>query len=764
MGGNSCPQASDVVDTYLKVPQDPTDEYLLQGVTQGSIFYDSLIASTKPSLCYQPEIGNGYIATVPNWDAVYIPGLYNGKCGNIHKARIPSPLRVAVNGTEVANYLDTNKAVFVKHWTVQGVTVEQMFYAHRAYRHVLVMSLKSSGDVGVDLVNSFDISGSDMTGSGCAGSFTNDFKWGPPVVTATNTTYAGTTTDPNDDGVTFTVQLTFDNIPSTLHMVGGQVYDYVFMFSTTVEGDTLTPPPPPRGDLFATHLQEWSKLLDTGIDIWPSAVPTNATVALDGLGLNFNTGEAIARHVNASIYFLRSSIRADWTHGVSPGGIATQNYQGAIFFDMDWYIAPPLRLLHPELARGILQYRYLSLNESKKIATLFGYKGAMFAWTAAHKGSPFGCCDGKGGYEDCLEQHITGDVAVGAWAYYLASGDVDWLREVGYPILQLVAEWVASRVTPRTANGTTVYDIADVLPVDEWCVGSGCGCETPGVANDAQMNAVCKLAMEHFLSAVQVLNETVPPQLLQQYTDIAEHIVILKNTTHNRHTQFTSPTCPGGFGGTHYTPSHTVCPEDVLYLSYPLGEALGVPAEVTQSDYEFFVPVTCEENSGMTTPIHTVVQLDLLGQQLGNVSLMEAEFNRSMYAGCYGPYYVRNEVDKHPDITGGHFDNTHFLTGDGGYLQSLVYGFSGLRVTEAGLRWTVPRLPSGVASFRLRNITWHGVEVTIRYEEGRTEMWRGPSGVLCLTDASGSVHPITPQGTQVQTSAFHFPGLFTTTC
>jgi hypothetical protein len=43
------------------------------------------------------------------------------------------------------------------------------------------------------------------------------------------------------------------------------------------------------------------------------------------------------------------------------------------------------------------------------IAATFGYDGTMVAWTAAYQGRPFGCCSGKGGYEDCLEQHVTGD-------------------------------------------------------------------------------------------------------------------------------------------------------------------------------------------------------------------------------------------------------------------------------------------------------------------------------------------------------------------
>jgi hypothetical protein len=42
------------------------------------------------------------------------------------------------------------------------------------------------------------------------------------------------------------------------------------------------------------------------------------------------------------------------------------------------------------------------------------YQGAMFPWTSAAGGYAFGCCDGNRGgegFENCIEQHITPDVA-----------------------------------------------------------------------------------------------------------------------------------------------------------------------------------------------------------------------------------------------------------------------------------------------------------------------------------------------------------------
>jgi len=59
----------------------------------------------------------------------------------------------------------------------------------------------------------------------------------------------------------------------------------------------------------------------------------------------------------------------------------------------------------------------------------------------------------------------------------------------------------------------------------------------------------------------------------------------------------------------------------------------------------------------------------------------------------------------------------YFLTGSGGYLQSLIYGFSGLRIREPGLvEAYAPVLPPTWKSLTLRNLTFRGQRMDIRIE------------------------------------------------
>ena len=477
----------------------------------------------------------------------------------------------------------------------------------------------------------------------------------------------------------------------------------------------------------------------------------------------------IGAHARSSQYFLFSSLRQDYFPGISPGGLSTQNYQGAVFMDADWWAQPPLYFLAPTLAASILQYRFNTLPVMRGLAKLFGfdaYGGAMSAWTAAYLGNPFGCCSGKGAYEDCLEHHVSGDIAFSAWQYFAATGDEAWLANVGWPLLSGIADYHLGRVTPAPPAradlvGDTPFHVLGVLPIDEWSVGSGCGSETPGVQDDAQMNGVVKASLLLAAAAARVLgNET---QRSQLWDAVGANVVLLYNSSRSHHNQFTSPTCPGGWGGSHYQPSHTVCPSDVEHLAYPLAAVLNTSASDMRADAELFFPLTCRENAGMTTPMHTIIWL-----ALGEQALAAAEFNRSMHAACYGPYGVRNEVDKHADIPGGHFDNTHFVTGDGGLLQALLNGYGGLRIVQGQLQLLQPALPQSVGALTLRGIAWHGCTLTVRVD-GACETvgvaaCAGGQAALCLADASGRFKATVQVGGApacAPQSSFVYPGSIT---
>jgi len=57
----------------------------------------------------------------------------------------------------------------------------------------------------------------------------------------------------------------------------------------------------------------------------------------------------------------------------------------------------------------------------------------------------------------------------------------------------------------------------------------------------------------------------------------------------------------------------------------------------------------------------------------------------------------------------------YFMTGSGGFIQSLIYGFTGLRIREQGLVDAYPPvLPDGWKSLTLRNVIFRGQRMDIR--------------------------------------------------
>jgi len=613
-----------------------------------------------------PEVGNGHLATVVSWGSLHMAGLFNGACGSTQKARLPSPVSLSLlsSGEITASALDMAHGVYLRRWLFPGgSTIEQRIWAHRTRKRVMVTDFSLLSGPGGDFDVSWDWESSE--GNGCAGSFSNDIFWGIPVGLSPQV-WKGNTTRVSDAGQRPNVSMALDLVPSLLslspqtpvvRLVSAFAASIDFLGGVASSEDVAALAASEYSDasalslgaLWDEHAEAWEALNSAGIDVFPASNdPGDMARAAD-----------IAAHANASQYFLFSSLRNDSVSGISPGGLSTENYQGAVFMDADWWMEPPLYFLAPEMAAAILQYRFLSIPVMKELAVRFGfggYGGAMAAWTSAYLGNPFGCCSAEGGYEDCLEHHITGDISFSAWQYFSATGDLGWLQSVGWPLLSSIADYHLSRVTPPPPQlaqqvGTTPFHVLNVLPIDEWSVGSGCGSENPGVQDDAQMNGVVKASLLLAARAAVLLgNVTARSQL---WDAVGRNTVLLYNATNLHHNQFTSPTCPGGWGGSHYTPSHTVCPSDVEHLTYPLGDVLNTSQADSRADAELFFPLTCRENAGMTTPMHTVVWL-----QLYETTLAQAEFNRSMHAACYGPFLVRNEVDKHSDVQGGHFDNT----------------------------------------------------------------------------------------------------------
>ncbi|CAF1214772.1 unnamed protein product [Adineta ricciae] len=744
-----CYDVTYTVDLYIRKGYLPPEDWQ-DGANSGRILY----ANPEPHFCFLPEIGNGYIATGAMSTALFQSGLFTGKCGNIGKARVPSPIGGSImSGELIASGLHMDKAVFVRRYQMNDATVEHQVFISRNLKGVMVLefSLLSPTSTAVSFIfsSTFDpLNQTHNPETACTGGGGIEvdikFTFNSNLSTSSMSVYEGVLLSQDDYDRYVYVTVCTQQPDETLTLSSSApVLRYISTLASSIdfgtapiEQKTVTLEAinrfdeawTKRNELFDEHVQAWQNLWESGIDIEPIEtepfvlprrfLDTNKDGQNDTIITTFSRALDIAQHVNTSLYYLLCSTRDDWP-----------------------YMMPALLPFYPSIAANILRYRYNSLSESNKIAQVFGYKGAMFAWTASYFGRPQGCCDGKGGWENCIEQHVTGDVSVAVRTYYYATRDRVWLQNVGWPLLRDIARFWSSR-TDKSNNET--YSINGIMPVDEWCDNTESKCGDIGVNNAIQTNAVAVVSLLYATEVGNMFGFDVDPE----WAITAKKLKINFNTTTQTHIQWDNATLA-------ILPSHYICPEDVLFLTYPMN--FNITPEIMRNDAETYIPITCQENAGMTGPIHAIVWL-----MLNEPWKAEGEFNRSLQACTYGEFHVRNEVDIHPDIIGGHEFNTHFLTGDGGFIQSVMMGYAGLRFDEKGLLFNpLPNvlIPS-TKTIRLRNLLVHGT-YPFDYTLDRSSMSFITSSsyknLLCISDNLHSQWRITNEQLKLDFADIQLP-------
>lgn len=370
-------------------------------------------------------------------------------------------------------------------------------------------------------------------------------------------------------------------------------------------------------------------------------------------------GDAQAQQdVHSMMYHLYSFTREGTAYSPSPMGLSGLGYNGHVFWDAELWMFPALLVLHPEMAKSMIEYRYQRLDAAKKNAFSHGYKGAMYPWESAESGveeTPVWALSGP------FEHHITADVAIAAWNYYCVTQDKEWLKEKGWPILSATADFWASRVE---RNGPGHYDIKNVVAADEWA---------ENVDNNAFTNGAAKVNLMAATEAAKILGLT--PD--SDWKTVADNIPILKfdDGVTKEHAAY------NGEG---------IKQADVNLLAYPL-KLITDPAQIKKdlTYYESRVP-----NEG--TPAMTQAIFTLLYARLGDRDKAAHWFNDAYIPNLNPPLRVIAETK------GG--TNPYFATGAGGILQAVMMGFGGLDITPSGITQMKSVLPAGWKSMTITGV------------------------------------------------------------
>lgn len=392
-----------------------------------------------------------------------------------------------------------------------------------------------------------------------------------------------------------------------------------------------------RMTIFA-KLEGRERLINFHNKAWDDLWKSNITIEGD---------DQSQQDVHSMLYHLYSFSREGTAMSPSPMGLSGLGYNGHTFWDTELWMYPSFLVLHPEMAKSMVEYRFQRLEAARKNAFNHGYKGAMFPWESAATGveeTPVWALSGP------FEHHITACVGIAAWNYYCVTQDKDWLLEKGWPILKETANFWASRVE---RNGVGQYDIKNVVAADEWA---------ENVDNNAWTNAAAKANLMNATAAALVLGFKADPD----WTNVASNIPILKFAD--------------GVTKEHATyHGEGIKQADANLLSYPLKEITD-PAAI-KKDLEYYA--TRVPNEG--TPAMTQAIFTLLYARLGDGAKAFHFFQDAYIPNLNPPLRVIAETK------GG--TNPYFATGAGGIIQSVLMGFGGLEITPTGITQIKSALP-----------------------------------------------------------------------
>ncbi|KAF5908280.1 Protein-glucosylgalactosylhydroxylysine glucosidase, partial [Clarias magur] len=653
---------------------------------------------------FLPPLTNGTLGWRVFGKMMHKGGVYNGEVGACHRADLPCPLAVRMN-VEEGNHtysLDARAGMFTHSIFTTYVEATQVFYAHRQYPNLLVMEvllkrlMSSKEAITVKLDSSFTPQSQDI-----AFATAPDYRRGRHIF--------GQTFSAEVPGVLRPfVHLIWTPVISSVELQPDQSHSSWSFLVAVAESSEMAQfcfdtglELIENGDLQASHVRAWAELWQT------------SSVEVAG-------PEALSRAVISCMFYLLSALpslteRPTPFGGISPGGLSNgghgqgQDYWGHVFWDQDTWMYPNIALFHPNLARAVLEYRIRTLEGARINAKEQGYKGLKFPWESAVSGQEVCPMDSYGKQEI----HINGAVALAFRQYLYLTQDIQLFKEGGASeVLWGIADYWVSRVVwdPDDQH----YHLKGVMPPDEY---------NNNVNNSVYTNTIAKYSLQFAVHLARLLQHPAPTE----WQEVADKIKIPYDPGLKYHPEFEG-----------YKKGSEVKQADTILTGFPLG--LPMSLEVRRNDLEYYEAVTDPLGPAMTWSMFTV----------GWLELGEAEKAQKLLQKCYknirGPFQVWSESS---DGSGA----VNFLTGMGGFLQAVLFGYTGFRVQQDCLTFS-PLLPNEVSMLTLKGISYIGnkmdwvldkqeVSVVVK-EQVKDSGNEQPCPLEIVLQNSGDIIPLNP--------------------
>ena len=509
---------------------------------------------------------------------------------------------------------------------------------------------------------------------------------------------------------------------------------------------------PDYATLLAAHEQAWNQNWQTSDIVIEGDVKAQLAVRYNLFQLSI----AAPRHND------RVSIPAKTLSGFG--------YRGHVFWDTEIFILPFFIYTQPAIARNLLSYRYHTLPGARRKAAYYGYKGAMFAWESADTGdevTPRWASPNDPYAEDiriwCRDReiHISADVAYGAWYYWKATGDDEWMRDCGAELILDTAVFWRSRVEWNTKQER--YEIREVIGADEY--------HEHDVHNSAFTNRMAQWHLEKAMFVFDWLFHHYPDKAIElqktlqltserrsRWQDIINNLWISYDSTTGLIEEFENFFKIEDINLADYEPRtksmqsilgidgankrQVLKQPDVLMLIYLMRQSQEFPYDpkILKANWDYYAPRTdITYGSSLGPAIHAILASDL-----GNVQEASDRFWQAVLV----------DIE---DTRGNAAEGIHGASA-GGIWQVIVWGFGGIKLTENG-PIAHPHLPPSWTRLKFKlhwRDQWHEFDLKNEAANANTE-----TNTMTLTDSSSI--PAIQNSSGVQGFIFDLDGVLTDT-
>lgn len=407
-------------------------------------------------------------------------------------------------------------------------------------------------------------------------------------------------------------------------------------------------------------------------------------------------------------------------------GLSGEGYKGHCFWDTEIFLLPYYMFTDPEAARKLEEYRYLSLPGAHRKARENRYEGAMFPWESAWLDDGETCPLYQGTdiitgklikvWSGIIEQHISADVAFGAWQYGVITGDEDFMEQCGYELIMDTAIFWRSRLEPGEDG---LYHINDVVGPDEY---------HEHVNDNAFTNYMAAWNLDKAVEYYEALKEE-KPELFERlnkklnlnenypkWKDGAEKIYLPQPTEESilpmddrfmkgkyiDLTKYKQQDFVGGIMKDYsldQIQNIQVCKQaDCLVLFYLMEDRF--TPEVKKASWEYYAERTLHDSS-LSLSTHSVQAADMGEDE------MAYDLFRKAAAIDLGPYMGTSDAGIH-------------AASFGGVWQCVVYGFGGVRMLNGRLRIN-PRLPKNWDELTF-TLYWKGEKLGVTVTKDKTDV------------------------------------------